>query len=102
MKNRTVRTIVTLASMACIAVVAYQLGTRQADTVTVTEVKTVEVIPDDYISLDECIPLEDVAGYFIDEYDYPCFELKDVGYQLDDSENASYAEIMETLDLIEY
>lgn len=51
-----------------------------------------------YIALDQCIPLEDIAGCFIGAYDYPCFELKDVGNQLDDSDNRSYADIMESLE----
>lgn len=51
-----------------------------------------------YIKLEDCIPLEDIACYFIDGYDYPCFELKDVGNQLDNPYNKSYAEIMDSLE----
>ena len=56
-----------------------------------------ETIPEGYIKLDDCIPLEDVACYFILE-DYPCFELKDFGNQLDEPSNRSYKDIMNTLD----
>lgn len=70
-------------------VVAFLFGTTQAE--------TKEVIPPGYISLNDCISLEDIACYFIDEYDYPCFELKDVGNQLDDDNNRSYVDIMEAL-----
>lgn len=78
---------------------AYLLGTTRAETVTETQnvIETVEVIPDGYITLNECIPLSDIACYFIDGYDYPCFELKDVGNQLDDDNNRSYVDIMEAL-----
>lgn len=48
-------------------------------------------------SLDECIPLEDISCFFIDGYDYPCFELKDIANQLDDENNRSYRDIMESL-----
>lgn len=70
-------------------VVAFLFGTTQAE--------TKEVIPPGYISLNDCISLEDIACYFIDKYDYPCFELKDVWNQLDDDNNRSYADIMEHL-----
>lgn len=97
--KKTFKAIGIIATMGTMLVSAYLLGTTQAETITevqtVTEIK--EVIPDGYIPLDECIPLEDVACYFIDEYDYPCFELKDVGNQLDDDCNRSYADIMEGL-----
>lgn len=70
-------------------VVAFLFGTTQAE--------TKEVILPGYISLNDCISLEDIACYFIDEYDYPCFELKDVGNQLDKDQNRSYADIMNDL-----
>ena len=85
--------------MGIMLVCAYLLGTTRAETVIETQkvIETVEVIPDGYIALNECIPLSDVACYFIDGYDYPCFELKDVGNQLDDDNNRSYADIMNDL-----
>lgn len=94
----------TIKTMAVIAIGSYYLGITQAETniQTVTEIKevekVVEVVPDSYIKLDECIPLEDIASYYIDNDDYICFELKDVGYQLDDSSNRSYADIVNSLD----
>ena len=98
MKN-LIKTIGTIATITIMLVCAYLLGTTQAE--TITEVQTItkirEVIPDGYIKLDECIPLEDIACYFIDGYDYPCFELKDVGNQLDDDHNRSYMDIMKSL-----
>ena len=72
---------------------SYFLGTTQAKT------EIISYIPDNYIALDQCVPLEDIAGCFIGAYDYPCFELKDVGNQLDDPGNRSYADIMESLDM---
>lgn len=81
---------------------AYLLGTCQVKTETVTEIKevekVVEVVPDGYIKLTECIPLKDIGCYFINSYDYPCFELKDVGNQLDDPDNRSYEDIMKDMD----
>lgn len=97
--KKTFKAIGIIATIGIMLVCAYLLGTMQAE--TITEVQTVtetrKVIPDGYIPLDECIPLEDVACCFIDEYDYPCFELKDVWNQLDDENNRSYADIMKGL-----
>lgn len=97
--KKSIKTIGTIAAMGIMLAGAYLLGTTRAETVIETQkvIETVEVIPDGYIALNECIPLSDVACYFIDGYDYPCFELKDVGNQLDDDNNRSYADIMETL-----
>lgn len=98
--KRSFKTIGIIGAMTILLCGAYLLGTTQAETITkvqtVTEIK--EVIPDNYIPLDECIPLEDVACYFIDGYDYPCFELKDVENQLDNPNNRSYEDIMESLE----
>lgn len=44
------------------------------------------------------IPIEDIAYYYIDEYDYPCFALKDVNFQLDNPLNMSYTDIMDNLE----
>ncbi|UVN02449.1 MAG: hypothetical protein [Bacteriophage sp.] len=79
--------LVMLLVMALLVTIAYHIGTAQADT----------IVPDGYIRLDECIPLDDIAYYFIDNYDYPCFELKDTLYQLEDRNNASYEEIMKKI-----
>ena len=47
------------------------------------------------ISLSECIPLDDIVGYFTDENGYICLELADVTHQLDNPSNASYDELLE-------
>lgn len=98
--KRTLKAIGTVGAMTILLLCAYLLGTTQAETITEVQTieKIVEVIPDGYIKLEECIPLEDVACYFINGYDYPCFELKDVGNQLDNPNNRSYADIMESLE----
>ena len=104
--KKSIKTIGTIATMGVIAIGSYFIGTTQAETITevqtVTETKevekVVEVVPDGYIKLDECIPLEDIAYCFIDNDDYICFELKDIGYQLDDSSNRSYADIRDSLE----
>ncbi len=94
--KKSISTIGIIATMGIMLICAYLLGTTQAETITevetVTEIK--EVIPEGYIPLSECIPLTDIACYFIDGYDYPCFELKDVGNQLDDDNNRSYRDIV--------
>lgn len=99
MMNKSIKTIGIIATITIMLVCAYLLGTMQVK--TVTEVKTItevkEVVPDGYIPLNECIPLSDVACYFIDGYDYPCFELKDIGNQFDNGNNSSYADIMDGL-----
>ncbi len=105
--RKSIKTIGIVATMGIMLVCAYLLGTTQAKTITEVQTaaeikeieKPVEVVPDGYIPLDECIPLEDVACYyFINGYGYPCFELKDIGNQLDNPNNRSYADIMESLD----
>lgn len=47
-----------------------------------------------YIPLDECIPLEDVACYYINESDFLCVELKDIWYQMDDLNNNAYIDVL--------
>ena len=98
--KRIIKTIGTIGAMTILLCDAYLLGTTQAKTITVEKEieKRVEVVPDNYIPLDECIPLKDVACYFIDGYNYPCFELKDVGNQLDSPNNRSYVDIMDSLE----
>lgn len=97
--HKSIKTIGKISIIGTMIVCAYLLGTTRVETVIETQkvIETVEVIPDGYIALNECIPLSDVACYFIDGYDYPCFELKDVGNQLDDDNNRSYTDIMEHL-----
>ena len=96
MKRKIILTIVFVA----IAAVSYIGGATQSKTITETKevIKTVETVPDGYIKLSECIPLEDVAYCFIDGYDYPCFELKDVVNQLDNPNNRSYTDIMQSME----
>ena len=47
------------------------------------------------IPLSECVPLDDIVGYFTDENGYICLELADVTHQLDNPSNASYDELLE-------
>ena len=49
------------------------------------------------IPLENCIPLEDIAYCYINENGYICFELYDIGNQLDNPNNRSYMDIMESL-----
>lgn len=100
--KRTLKAIGTIGTMLILLVGAYWLGTTQAETITEIKVveKVVEVVPDGYIPLEECIPLADIAYYFIDEHNYPCFELRDTMYQLDNPSNRSYDDIMNDLEYI--
>ena len=78
--------IVKLFVIGSMIIGSYFFGTTQAKT------EIIQYIPDGYIAL------EDIACCFIGQYDYPCFELKDVGNQLDDPNNRSYIDIMESLE----
>lgn len=97
--KKSIQTIGKIVSMGIMLAGAYLLGTTRAETVIETQkvIETIEVIPDGYITLNECIPLEDVACYFIDEYDYPCFGLKDVVTQYNADNTRSYDDIMSEL-----
>lgn len=95
---KSVKTIVKISAIGMAFVSAYMIGTTHAETVIETQkVIETEVIPDGYISLNEAIPLEDVACYFINGYDYPCFELKDVATQYNADNMRSYADILSEL-----
>lgn len=98
--KKSSKTIGIIATITIMLVLAYWLGTTQAE--TITEVQTVteirEVIPDGYIPLHECIPLQDIACCFINDNGYLCFELKDIKNQLDNKHNRSYADIMDRLE----
>ena len=94
--NKTIKTIGTVATMVIIAAGSYLLGTSQAKTITKvrTVEKAVEVVPDGYMPLNKCIPLEDIACYYVNEDGYTFIGLKDVGNQLDDKDNASYVDVL--------
>lgn len=65
-----------------------QKGKQEAKIVTITE------IPDGYIKLTECIPLQDISCTWTNEYDYLCVEIGDYGKQLDNPSNATYESIL--------
>lgn len=97
--KKSIKIIGTIATIVIMSVCSYIAGTTQAKTETVTKTitKKVEVIPDNYISLDKCIPLDDVCGWYYDKYDYICFELGDIGKQLDNPNGKSYNDIIADL-----
>ena len=101
--KKSIKTIGTITTIVIMSVCSYIAGTTQAKTETVTKTitktgtKEVEVIPDNYISLDKCIPLDDVCGWYYDKYDYICFELGDIGKQLDNPNGKSYNDIIADL-----
>lgn len=100
--KKSVKTIGTIATIVIMSVCSYMAGTTQTKTETVTKTitKEVEVIPDNYISLDKCIPLDDIVGYYIDSNDYICFSLADYNNQLDDTANTSYNDILSHIDYL--
>lgn len=58
------------------------------------EAKVKTVIPDGYIKLTECIPLQDISCTWTNEYDYLCVEIGDYGKQLDNPSNATYESVL--------
>lgn len=97
--HKSIKTIGKISMIGTIIAGAYLLGTTRAETVIEIQkvIETVEVIPDGYIALNECIPLSDVACWFMDGYDYPCLELKDVATQYNADDTRSYADILSWL-----
>lgn len=91
--KKSIKTIGTIATIVIMSVCSYIAGTTQVKTETVTKTitKEVEVISDNYISLD------DVCGWYYDKYDYICFELGDIGKQLDNPNGKSYNDIISDL-----
>ena len=86
-ERTTMNKLLQLAAAVGITIAAFFLGVTKSSR---------EIVPDGYIKLEECIPLEDISCWFINEYGYPCFELKDYGNQLDDPDNRSYQDIMDS------
>lgn len=58
------------------------------------EAKIKTVVPDGYIKLTECIPLQDISCTWTNEYDYLCVEIGDYGKQLDNPSNATYESVL--------
>lgn len=58
------------------------------------EAKVKTVVPDGYIKLTECIPLQDISCTWTNEYDYLCVEIGDYGKQLDNPSNATYESVL--------
>ena len=83
--KKSIEKIGIIAVMGIMLICAYLLGTTQAK--TITETKT--VIPDGYIAIENCIPLEDIAGWYYDKYDYLTFSLKDTTRQLNSFQGKS-------------
>ena len=100
MIKKPIKTISIITVFGFLFVCAYLLGTTQATTVIeVKEVeKVVEVVPDGYIALEHCIPLEDIACYYLNDAGYLCVELKDIQLQLDDTHNNAYMNVLEGLE----
>ena len=80
---------------AVLCFMAYFSGIRHTKTMTETIQET-----DAYIPLDQCIPLEDIACYYINDSGYLCLELKDIRYQMDDAHNNAYVEGLEDVTAI--
>lgn len=89
--SRTIEAIITV--MICMFL-GFCMGLANPRVETVEVERVIEVVPDGYVPLNKCIPLEDINGYFYNEDDYLCFELADVGNQLDKYENWTYQNII--------
>lgn len=66
--KRTTKDIIFLIVVSVMLFCAYQLGTTQAKAEAKETVKTVEVIPEGYISIKDCIPLEDITEEYKENY----------------------------------
>lgn len=67
--RKSIKIMGTIGTMTILLCGAYLLGTTQVKTITVVKEveKRVEIVPDGYMSLNVCIPLEDIACYFISD-----------------------------------
>ena len=76
------------------AIVSFTLG-KITNNDSATEPST------EAITICDCVPLEDIAGYYIDSDGFIHFELKDVGKQLDNPSNKPYTEILSEIPELE-
>lgn len=77
--------VITILLMVCVGVVSFSLGKQQT-------------ISEGYVKIEDCIPLEDVSCKFINAYGYTCVEIGDIGKQLDDVNNMSYADVLKNVE----
>lgn len=89
MKKKLFYIIITIT----LCFMAYFSGIRHTEAMA-------ETIPeaDAYIPLNQCIPLEDIACYYINDSGYIFLELKDIRYQMDDTHNDAYMDVLEGLE----
>lgn len=59
--------------------------------------KSTTSIPNNYIPMETAIPVEDIAEQYIGTDGYLTVELKDLSYQLDNKENASYTDVLKDI-----
>lgn len=81
--------------IVAVAIVSFALGKSINNATNATEPTT------EAISISDCIPLEDIAGYYIDNDGFTHFELKDVENQLDNPSNKPYTEILSEIPELE-
>lgn len=99
--KKSIEKIGIIAVMGIMLIGAYLLGTTETKTIIKTNTTTKEVIPDGYIAIENCIPLEDIAGWYYDKYDYLTFSLKDTTRQLNSFHGKSYDDIIADLPHLE-
>lgn len=100
MKKQLLLTTLALATVVATGSISYGLGIENgtekgfANGIEEGIKKGIEKgkteVPEGYIKLEECVPLEDIACKYTDEYDYTCLVIGDYGKQLDDPNNTSY------------
>ena len=99
--KKSIEKIGIIAVMGIMLIGAYLLRTTETKTIIKTNTTTKEVIPDGYIAIENCIPLEDIAGWYYDKYDYLAFSLKDTTRQLNSFQGKSYDDIIADLPHLE-
>lgn len=67
MKKKSIYIIITV--LLCI--MAYIIGTKYTESATLSK----------DIPLNQCIPLEDIASFYINDSGFLCVKLKDIRYQ---------------------
>lgn len=81
--KKSIKTIGTIATMGVMLVCAYLSGTTQAETVTEipTVTKTKEVVPDEYIPLnDDIVNMDSVIDFSATEYGLQLYFEDGTGY----------------------
>lgn len=75
MRKKLIYIIIT----AALCFIAYFSGIKHTEAMPETILET-----DAYLPLNQCIPLEDIVCYYVNDSGVLCVELKDIWHQMDD------------------